>query len=767
MNRNRQANRKFPTELTERKQWITWRLIDDKKIPNGKSNDPSTWHNYDEVKRADRIGFMFASDDPFVGIDLDKCIDDKGNYNEVALHCLELFKGKAYCETSQSGRGLHFIIRGKRADWARKQNKELGVECYENTGRNDGRYFAMTGSVIEGYEKIHECQQELESFLLKYLAISNQSPQKTITKKQTVPSALVDSSLRKRMTNYAAKVPSSSQGGRNSSGFALAGHLWSIVDEHGQGPTFEDVLEIVTDWNQRNVPPMDDSEVRAVVQSAEKSGTPRQSKPPSLAVSTSTSTSHSGYQRQAVKSKEILVDDIDDESEAWIEEPTRQTDNELASRFIDEHESGLRFVPSWKRWLAWDGKRWAIDDNSGMALRFGRCFAKSLWHQFPNFMFDRIDSNDKPTDRTFKFLKEANKQRGIKAFIDLASADSRIAVGLRSLNANPLLVNVQNGTLELDSGKFREHRQEDCLTQIANVEFDAAATCPRWEESLKMIFANDTELIGYVQRLLGYAITGLRSEHVLPIAFGAGCNGKSFVTNVILELLGDYGYSANESLLLGVKDAHPTEKAALYQKRFVAVSEPYQGARLKESRVKELTGEATITARRMNEDFWSFDRTHTFWMSTNHLPRITGSDEGIWRRVKLIPFEVDLRTVTTPIPDLDKILLATEGTGILNWLVQGFKEYQAYGFMEPQRVKVAVDGYRKDEDELESFVSEKCETGDHCMATADVLFKAYQDWGGKMSRVIFGKRLETKFVRNRPTNGEFRKKTIYEGIKPL
>lgn len=755
-----QVNRKFPIALTERKQWMTWKLVDDKKIPNGKSNDPSTWNYFEDLKHADRIAFVFSADDPFVGIDLDDCIDEQGQYNEVALHCLALFKGKAYCDITQSGRGLHFIIKGKKPDWS--VCKRGPVECYEHA-----RFWIMTGNVMPGYEEIHECQQDLESFLLKYLASTQQSPQKPITKKQTVPSASVDSSLRKRMTTYADKVPSASQGGRNSSGFSLAGHLWSISGKEGQGPTFEEVLEVVAEWNQRNTPPMDDSEVRVVVESAAKSGTPRQTKPPSLAVSTNTSTLHSGYQRQAVKSKEILVDAIDEESEVWIEEPTRQTDNELASRFIDKHRSGLRFVPSWKRWLAWDGKRWAIDDNSGMALRFGRCFAKSLWGHFSDLMQDLVDTPDKPTKRTYKFIAEANKQRGIKAFIDLASADSRVAVGLNSLNAYPLLLNVQNGTLELDTGKFRKHRQEDCLTQLANVTFDAAATCPRWEESLAMIFASDTELIGYVQRLLGYAITGLRSEHILPIAFGAGCNGKSFVTNVILELLGGYGYSANDGLLLGSKDAHPTEKAALYQKRFVAVSEPDQGARLKESRVKELTGEATITARRMNEDFWSFDRTHTFWMSTNHLPRITGSDEGIWRRVKLIPFEVDLRTVTTPIPDLDKILLRDEGSGILNWLVRGFHEYQAYGFMEPGRVKVAVDGYRKDEDELESFVSEKCETGGHCRATADDLFKVYQDWGGKMSRVLFGKRLETKFKRDRPTAGEFRKKTIYEGIQPL
>jgi putative DNA primase/helicase len=760
MNDLNQANRNFPKTLTARKQWMTWQLVNDRKIPNGKPNDPSTWHYFEDLEHAEKIAFVFSADDPFVGIDLDDCIDDQGKYNEVAIHCLELFKGKSYCEISQSGRGLHFIVQGKKT--VGTGCKRGQVECYE-----DKRFWIMTGNVIEGYDEIHECQQELESFLRKYLAVDQPSAQKTSPKKQTASSVSIDPTLRKRMSSYANKVPSVSKGERNSSGFSLAGHLWSMTGTDGQPPTFESVLEIVSEWNQRNAPPMDDSEVKAVVQSAEKSGTPRQSKPPSLATSTSTSTSHSGYQRRGIKSKEIPNNHLDDESEVWIEEPTKQTDNELASRFIDAYESALRFVHVWKRWLAWDGKRWAIDDNSGMALRFGRDFARELWQQFPSFMLDRIDSNDKPTDRVFRFVREGNKQRGIKAFIDLASADSRIAVDLKSLNANPLLLNVQNGTLELDTGKFREHRQEDCLTQLANVKFDAAATCPRWEESLAMIFANDTELIGYVQRLLGYAITGLRSEHILPIAFGNGWNGKSTVTNVILELLGDYGYGANDGLLLGNKDAHPTERAALYQKRFVTITEPDQGARLKESRVKELTGEATITARRMNEDFWSFDRTHTFWMSTNHLPQITGSDDGIWRRVKLIPFKVDLRTVTTPIPDLDKTLLDTEASGILNWLIHGFHLYQAYGFMEPERVTVAVERYRKDEDELASFLSEKCETGDHCMQTYDELFKAYINWGGKMTRNQFGRKLGDMFTKDKPTAGDMRNKTLYHGVRLL
>jgi putative DNA primase/helicase len=279
-----------------------------------------------------------------------------------------------------------------------------------------------------------------------------------------------------------------------------------------------------------------------------------------------------------------------------------------------------------------------------------------------------------------------------------------------------------------------------------------------------MIFDGDPELIRYVQQLLGYSLTGDTGEHILPIAYGSGCNGKSTIWNAVLSLLGDYGGLANDSLLMGVKDTHPTEKAFLYQKRFVPISEPEQSARLRESRVKELTGDGTITARRMHEDFWSFTRTHTFWLSTNHLPRITGNDDGIWRRVKLIPFTVDLRKVTTPIPDLDKQLVTEEGPGILNWLIAGYLDYRRNGFIEPEVIKVATNGYRDQEDEIAMFIADRCVTGNQFVVPASALFDAYFKWGGKENRTMFGKAIGERFAKQIRSSGVYRKQTVYEGV---
>jgi putative DNA primase/helicase len=260
----------FPRCLTERRQWITWTLTaDGKKIPNSPSNQPKTWFDYDEVKSNDRIAYVFAADDPFVGIDLDNCINDQGEYNEVATYCLDLFKGKAYCETSQSGRGLHFIVRGKKPDWS--VCSRSGVECYEH-----GRFWVMTGYALSGYEEPQECQAELEIFLGDYLR--KPEPQRVLS----VASIRCETQLGERVQTYAQNAQAAPQGDRNNAAFRLAGHLWAMVGDDGQRPSEEIVLDAVRGWAARCSPPMDDAEVVMSVENARTKGTPRDAKLPGM-----------------------------------------------------------------------------------------------------------------------------------------------------------------------------------------------------------------------------------------------------------------------------------------------------------------------------------------------------------------------------------------------------------------------------------------------------------------------------------------------------
>ena len=441
------------------------------------------------------------------------------------------------------------------------------------------------------------------------------------------------------------------------------------------------------------------------------------------------------------------------------EEGSGLTDLANAKRFVDAYKSEILFVPEWKKWLSWDGQRWANDSGVGVRQRAHQ-YAESLWAELGKV---GAKASDQHVLDICRFVKSTNQANKIKAFLELAQVDNRIVCPAADLNANRMTLNVQNGTIDLETGQIRPHDPLERLTQLAAAKYDADATCPKWLETLRVVFDGDAELIRWIQQILGYAITGDTGEHILPTAWGHGQNGKSTIWSVVVGLLGDYGSLAPESLLMGDKQNHPTEIAQLYQKRFVAISEPEMNAKLREARVKELTGDRQITARRMHEDFWTFERTHTFWLSTNHKPRISGTDHGIWRRVKLIPFTVDITQKVEKVPDFDRWLVANEGAGILAWLIRGYMDYRENGFVEPRSVREATDKFKTESDVIGQFIEECCETGSDLTAGATELFELFKsEVGGKWTQTAFGKSLVARgFEKGR---GGKPKRTIYHGI---
>lgn len=447
-----------------------------------------------------------------------------------------------------------------------------------------------------------------------------------------------------------------------------------------------------------------------------------------------------------------------------LKHPQYRTDNANATGFIDQYGDRLRYVSSWKCWIAWTGRKWCLTTGDNHVGKYARDFAHSLWSEAA-IALEHSNATDEQARQMLAFVKQSNDSRRIESLVKLSRHDRRVSIEHESLNSDPYLLNLRNGTFDLKSLKFRDHQPEDLITQQADVNFEPEAQCPMWESAMDLIFNGDRELVSYFQQILGYSISGDIGEHILPIPWGNGCNGKSMSWNVIVALLGDYAMLANESLLLGDKEGHPTEKAMLYQKRFVPIGEPERNSKLRESRVKELTGDAFITARRMKEDFWSFRRTHKFFLATNHLPKIDGADEGIWRRIKLIPFLVDIRKVTTPDPDLVNKLLKHESSGILNWLIKGWQSYQNQGFVEPEAVRKATAGYRSDSDLLGAFIDENCIQQEGAIATADELFERYTSSGGKWSKTAFGRAMAERFQKEKPSSGQYRKKTIYLGVR--
>ncbi|MDA7929112.1 phage/plasmid primase, P4 family [Mariniblastus sp.] len=435
------------------------------------------------------------------------------------------------------------------------------------------------------------------------------------------------------------------------------------------------------------------------------------------------------------------------------------TDNASAVKFVDRYMQEMRYVYSWKKWLFWDGRRWNLKQGDNKVGDKSRLFASSIWSEVELAW----ENGDESADDYVKFAQTSNKKERIKAVIDLAAYDQRVAINHDQLDSDPYLFNALNGTYDLRSNTFREHQREDLVTQVANVKFDEAAECPLWLQMLEHIFNGDQLLIHYVQSLLGYSLSGITDEHILPICYGSGNNGKSTLWNTIAEIFGDYSVLVSQDLLMPSKDQHPTEIADLYGRRFVAVSEPEQNRSLAESRVKDMTGDQILKARRMREDFWEFVPTHTFWLSTNHKPKITGTDAGIWRRVKLIPFTVDLSDVVKVdkgFPDK----LRAEYSGILNWCIAGWKSYQLHGLNEPKVVVDATAEYRSSEDVFGEFLRETYIENSGFMIGATEAFQSYQAWGGKMNKQAFSGEMTKRFEKAKGTVAPYRGKWLYRGI---
>jgi len=291
-------------------------------------------------------------------------------------------------------------------------------------------------------------------------------------------------------------------------------------------------------------------------------------------------------------------------------------------------------------------------------------------------------------------------------------------------DADPYLLNCHNGTLNLHTGKLQPHQPADLLTKMANVSFDEGAQCPRWDRFLMEIFLGDDELIRFIQRALGYSLTGSVDEQVFILCYGKGANGKSTLIGLVEKMLGDYAMTAAPGLLVAKKyEAHPTELADLFRTRFVATSEVKTDARWDEERIKQLTGGDKIKARRMREDFWSFEPTHKIWLSANHRPATADNTLAFWRRVKMIPFNATFQG-----EQRDNSLLMTlmaEAPGVLAWMVRGCLDWQKNGLGSAAAVEVATNTYRQLSDEIQIFVDECCTKTATARIKARELYLAY------------------------------------------
>lgn len=352
-----------------------------------------------------------------------------------------------------------------------------------------------------------------------------------------------------------------------------------------------------------------------------------------------------------------------------------------------------------------------------------------------------------------KHARASESAKSIRATLGLA--EGLHAVDASALDAHPDLLALPGGVLDLETCVLRPHRPADLLTRIAGCSYDGEATCPHWENFVAEVIP-DEGARRFVQKAMGYSLSGRRGEHVVIMFQGNGCNGKSVLLSVWSALLGELAVAAPPDLLTTKQGGHPAELAMLRGARFVHLSEPQDG-RLAVERLKSLSGGDRISARHMHREFFEFQPVCLLAVALNHRLRTNDAGEALWRRIREIDF-----TVTIPPERRDPMLterLRAELPGILNWALAGWRLYQAERLDPPAAVREATDAYREQSDPLGEFLGDRCVEARNCIVSVADLHKAFMRWANDagelpLSRRVLGERLTARgFERFRATGG--------------
>lgn len=376
------------------------------------------------------------------------------------------------------------------------------------------------------------------------------------------------------------------------------------------------------------------------------------------------------------------------------------TDAGNSDRFVDQHRDAVLHCAPLKSWYVWTGKTWE-DDVTNRVLEMATWTAKSLYAEAAS------------SDESSKIAKWAMQTESLQRRRHMIDGSVfQVAVRPEELDARPELFNLQNGTLNLETYELKPHNPADRLTMIAGIDYVPGAKCPKWDDHLSTIFDNDDEVIQSFQEMCGYALLQFNPEQIAIVLWGLGANGKSETMRVISSVMGSYGINIESKTLMKSKHDDPDrarpDVVRMKGARFITCTEPGEKDELSENLVKAFTGDDTITARPLYAKPIQFQPGGKIFMSTNHRPRIRGTDDGIWRRIWLYPFVVVIAE-DKRIRDYGAILFREEGPGIFNWMIEGLKRYQARGSLKkPAKVEEAVREYRIENNPLGRFISDRC-----------------------------------------------------------
>lgn len=735
----------IPDELKELQQWCCFKFqqrgekltkvpIDANTGKPGKSNDESTWAEFDtalaaiDTYRLDGLGFYFK--EPYFGIDLDgiKPDIDRFHQNDHDNNMVSEFVDMmcSYAEISPSGNGIHIIVKGDLPKGGRRKGN---VEMYDT-----GRFFTMTGNHIGGYTHIADDSDygKINYLHNKYIAKS-EVPERTTNEIQSKGSDLPEDEI--------IRIASQSKNGMRFKLF-LDGGWEQFYDSQSEADmAFANDLAF---WTARDFNKMDGI-FRASSLYREKWERKQNDSTYGAETLNKAIADCTNVFSPRERDDDFNLYILDENTEKINRKFYSYDDTGNAQRFTDTFGEVVRFSYIRKNWYFYDGKIWVIDQEGKIKTAADKAIEKMKDEQ----LYVPADADPEVMEKAFqKHVKATRSSRGKTSM--LKETEHLLPIKPEDFDADPYLFNVQNGYLDLRTGTLQEHDKNKFFTKISNVEYTDKIDCSLWIDFLNTIFDNDQDLIDYMQRAVGYSLSGSTEEQVMFVLYGNGRNGKSVFLDIVTEMFGNYSTNIQPQTIMVKQQSGGANSdiARLSGARLVTTTEPNEGSRLDEGLVKQLTGGDRVTARFLYGDEFDFDPELKLWMATNHKPVIRGTDDGIWRRMAIVPF-----TVQIPAEKVDKQLknkLKRELKAILNWAVEGYQLWKIRGLDEPKVIQDQRKEYQTEMDSIEAFIEECCiRNSDHAVQSK-VIYQAYRDWAQAngqymMSSTKFGREMGNKF----------------------
>ena len=740
----------IPDELKKTKNWVCW--VGSDKIPknpytggNAQSNNPQTWGTFEDAVKAcekyhfDGLGFEFAP--PYFGVDLDKCLENTDFCDEF-VETLQ-----SYAEISKSGTGLHIICKGKLPDGARRKGN---VEMYSS-----GRYFICTGNLYNPvYTQIKNCTETIKILHSKYLPASvpkaefkhyevvNLEDQEVIDKARNCKTGQLFNML--YGGNWEGLFPSQSE-----ADLALCNQLafWTGRNETQMDRIFRTSGLMREKWDKKR----------------------GSSTYGAITISKACASCMDVYQPSKHDGDTSLAVAFFKNGKVGAEQPQKiydMTDTGNAHRLYDRFGSVIRYSYNRKKWFFWTGKAWTLDE-SGEIKKMADDICEDIKREAWNIPDDDIQ------EQMLKFAKKTASSSGKEAMIKECQHLYDIPASPDMFDGYTDFLNCQNGIVNLRNGELIPHDANFMMSKICNSEYDTKKKKPKlWLKFLDDVTGGNKQLQDYIQKCIGYSISGSNREQCAYFLYGMGNNGKSTFLDTIADLLGSYSANTQpETIMLQSRlgssgGGANSDIARLKSARFVTSEEPTEGVRLNEGLLKQLTGGSKVTCRFLYGDEFEYTPEFKIWVATNHKPVIRGTDFGIWRRIKLIPFEVNI-----PKDKVDKNLkykLRHEFPQILAWAVEGCIKWQNEGIEEPDSVMNAVQEYKTEMDLIAGFI-EDCIIIDYGLGNqimASEVFNVYSKWAKQNNEwEMSSKKFFIEFAKKVPDKKKTNKGTFYSNIK--